>query len=153
MGGIDVVYEDVIDAEPVAVFRAIEDLTRGTAQWWLPRVEVRPRSAADAELVGFEYDVVPRRPRGPHSTLRIVEVDDHEVIRYEYFDCLLPGRGTMTLKPVEGKTRVSYRWQVRPRYRVLRILNPVVKRTSSRVYMPAFFDGLRGYVQTHKLRG
>ena len=94
MGGIDVVTESVIDAEPKVVFGAIEELTRGTAQWWLPRVEIRPRSAADAELVGFEFEVIPRRPRGPHSTMRIVAVTDHETIRYEIRDSLLPGTGT-----------------------------------------------------------
>lgn len=142
----------VIDASPERVFAAFEDLTWGRAQWWLPRIEVRPRGVRRVEpgeddLVGAEFDLLARKPTGPPTPMRIVEVQRPALIRYEYLSSVMPGHSVMTLTPEGGRTRVRYEvWWV-PKHPLLApLLRPAVAWSNSRVFMPAFFEGLRTYL-------
>jgi uncharacterized protein YndB with AHSA1/START domain len=147
VAGLDIVAEAIVDADRSAVYAAVNDFTPARVQWWLPRMEVRPRGEIGADLVGGVFELLPRRPRGPGSTLRIVEARENELVRYDYIDGPMVGKGTLTLTPVDGKTRVTYRFQVQARRRFLRFLNPVVAWMYSRVSMPAFFAGLSEHLR------
>lgn len=147
MAGLDIVAEGIVDADQTAVYAAIGDSTRGRAQWWLPRMEVRPRGEIGADMVGGVFELLPRRPRGPGATLRVVEARENELLRYDYIGGPMVGKGTLTLTPVDAKTRVTYRFQVQARRRFMRLFNPVVARMYSRVFMPAYFAGLSEYLR------
>jgi uncharacterized protein YndB with AHSA1/START domain len=151
MAGLDIVSEGIVDADPTAVYAAVNDFTPARAQWWLPQVEVRPRGEIDADLVGGVFELLPRRPRVPRSTLRIIEARENELVRYDYIDGPMVGKGTLTLTPVDGKTRVTYRYEVTARRRFLRLLNPVAARMYSRS-MPAFFAGLSEHLRRQERR-
>jgi hypothetical protein len=109
-------------------------------------VEIKPRGEIGADLVGGVSDMVVRRLPGGRSTLRIVEVRENEMIRSEYIDGPTRGVGTLTLTPVDGKTRVSYRYQVRPQARLLRLFPRLHPRVHRR-YMRTYFEGLRRYLE------
>jgi Polyketide cyclase / dehydrase and lipid transport len=148
MDDVDIVDEEFIDADPATVYTALGHLIRGKAQWW-PGVEIRPRGEIGPDLVGGVFDMVVGRL--PGSTLRIGEVRENEMHRYEYIDGPELGIGTLTLTPVGGRTRVSYRQQVRHQGLLLRLLARlgVVPRIHRR-YMRAYFEGLRTYIEREK---
>jgi hypothetical protein len=50
MEELNTVDEAIIDADPVTVYTAIEDLIRGKAQWWLPALESTPRGELGPDL-------------------------------------------------------------------------------------------------------
>jgi Polyketide cyclase / dehydrase and lipid transport len=147
MDEVDLVDEGLIDADPVTVYLAIRDLVQGKAQWWAG-VEIRPRGEIGPDLVGAVFDMIVHRLPAGRSTLRILEARENEMHRYEYVDGPELGIGTLILTPVRGGTRVSYRQQVRPQRRMLRLLARlgVVPRIHRR-YMHAYFEGLRTYVE------
>jgi Polyketide cyclase / dehydrase and lipid transport len=147
MDELDFVDEALIDADRATVYAATGDLARGKAQWW-PGVEIRPRGEIGPDLVGGVFDMIVRRLPG-RSTLRIVEVRENEMIRYEYVDGPTRGVGTLTLTPVDGQTRASYRYQVRPRARLLRLVPRVHRRVHQR-FMRIYFEGLRRYVERER---
>lgn len=62
---IDVIDEALIDADRATVYAALGDLIRGKAQWWLPAVEVRPRTEIGSDLVGAVYGLAVRRLPAP----------------------------------------------------------------------------------------
>jgi uncharacterized protein YndB with AHSA1/START domain len=144
MAELDLVDEALIDANPATVYAAVGDLSRGKAQWW-PGVEIKPQGEIGPDLVGGVFAMVVRRLPG-RSTLRIIEVRENEMIRNEYVDGPVLGVGTLTLTPVDGKTRASYRYRVRPQARLLRLV-PRVHRRVHRRFMRTYFDGLRRYVE------
>jgi hypothetical protein len=145
MDELDIVDEALVDADRAAVYAAVADLTRGKAQWW-PGVEIKPHGEISPDLVGGVFDMVVRRLPNGRSTLRIIEARENEMIRYEYIDGPTLGVGTLTLTPVDGSTRASYRYQVRPRARLLRLLIRVLPRVHHR-YMRTYFEGLRRYIE------
>ena len=146
MNEIDVIDEALIDADQATVYAALGDLIRGKAQWWLPAVEVRPRTEIGSDLAGAVYDLIVRRLPGPRSTLRIAEVRGNEMARIEYIGGPVLGVGTLTLVPVDGKTRATYRWRIRPKGRLVRLPGPLLAG-AHRHLMRAFFDGLSRYVE------
>jgi uncharacterized protein YndB with AHSA1/START domain len=148
MDQINIVDETLIDADPATIYTAVGDLVRGKAQWW-PGVEIRPRGEIGPGLVGGVFDMAVRRLPGGRSTLRIVEVRENQMIRNEYIDGPVLGMGTLTLTPVDGKTRASYRYHVRPRARLLRLFARLHPRVHRR-YMRTYFAGLRGYVERER---
>ncbi len=148
MDELDIVDEALIDADRATVYAAVGDLARGKAQWW-PGVQIRPRGEIGPDLVGGVVDMVVRRLPGATSTLRIVEVREDEMVRNEYIDGPILGVGTLTLTPVDGKTRASYRWQIRPHARLLRLFVRLVPRMHRR-FMRTYFEGLRGYVERER---
>jgi hypothetical protein len=150
MDEVDIVDEAFVDADQATVYTALGDLIRGKAQWW-PGVEIRPRGEIGPDLVGGVFDMVVSRLPGGRSTLRIVEVRENEMHRYEYIDGPELGVGTLTLTPVDGRTRASYRQQVRPQPRLLRLLVRLgIAPRVHRRYMRAYFEGLRKYVEREK---
>jgi hypothetical protein len=146
---IDLVDEALIEATPSTVDAAMGRLVRGKAQWW-PGVELRPRGEIGPDLVGGVFDMIVHRLPS-RSTLRIVEVRENEMHRFEYIDGPELGMGTFTLTPVDGRTRVRYRQQVRTQGRLLGLLARVglVPRIHRR-YMRAYFDGLSRYIEREK---
>jgi hypothetical protein len=150
MDEVDIVDEAFIDADQATVYTALGDLIRGKAQWW-PGVKIRPRGEIGPDLVGGVFDMVVGRLPGGRSTLRIVDVRENELHRYQYIDGPELGVGTLTLTAVGGRTRASYRQQVRPTGRLLRLLVRLgIAPRVHRRYMRAYFEGLRRYVEREK---
>jgi uncharacterized protein YndB with AHSA1/START domain len=148
MDQVDLVDEALIPADVATVYSAVSDLTRGKAQWW-PGVEIRPRGEIGPDLVGGVFDMLVRRLPGGSSTLRIIEARKNEMLRMEYIEGPVLGQGTLTLAPVDGGTRVSYRYQVRRQARLLRLLARLHPRVHRR-YMRAYFAGLAQFLKRER---
>src|SRR2546427_6497936 len=112
-------------------------------------VEIKPRGEIDTELVGGVFDMIVRRLPGGNGTLRVIEAHPNEMLRHEYIDGPVSGVGTFTLTPVDGKTRLSYHWHIRPSTRLMRLLIRVMPWTHRR-YMWTFFAGLRRHLEDNR---
>jgi hypothetical protein len=110
---IDVEDVAVIDADPVAVRRAILDETAGTTHWWSPHCQARPRGEIPSDQVGGMYDVVVRSGITLRFTAKVVEITATN-LRVGIVGGAYRGEGTWSFQPEDRKTRLMYRWKVRP---------------------------------------
>ncbi|MGB8384213.1 MAG: hypothetical protein WCG47_23730 [Dermatophilaceae bacterium] len=147
MRTIALVDTSIVDASRDRVFSAMEELTRGRAQWWLPRIEVRPVAITGDDLTGSVFELLARKPRGPITRMRVVEALRPERLRYEYLSGVMVGSGEMTLTAADGKTVLRYDTRWKPKNRLQGwLLQPVWRRTHSGLFMPAYFTGLKDYL-------
>ena len=149
MSEIDVVDEAIIDADPATVAKAITDEAAGKTHWWLPLWEAKQRGDIPPDQVGGIFDITVHGRRGTVKwTDKTIEVTEN-MVRLESFEGAFRGEGTWTFEPVDGKTRLRYRWRVRPSGWLLRLLAPFIDigGRSHHETMKAGFEGLNQYVK------
>lgn len=148
---LDVVDEALIDADPATVYRAVVDEFMGRTRWAARHVEEKPRGLIPPNRVGGLFDVTVHRFATPRSIARTTEVTEDKLWRVEYIGGDVRGEGLWTFEPVEGKTRVSFRYRVRPKRWLFRLLAPFVDfgKLHSGV-MQAFFAELDRFVKANK---
>lgn len=153
MREVDVTDEAIISADPQTVFQALIDLASGRAQWWLPDLDAVPHGSTAADRVGALTDVTVHRPSTPRFTARTVEAVPGRTLKTEYVAGDIRGEGIWTLEPVGDRTRVRFRWHVRPHRRMFRLLAPFVDfgRMHSQV-MQIGFGRLNEYLQQRSER-
>jgi hypothetical protein len=153
MSEIDVVDEAIIDADPATVAKAIRDESMGKTHWWLPYWEAKPRGNIPPDQVGGMIDITVRRRATVRFTAKTVEVTEN-LLRVEYVEGAYRGEGTWTFEPVDGKTRLRFRWRVQPTgwLRWLLLLAPPSEKSgrSHHEVMQAGFEGLNQYVKQLK---
>jgi hypothetical protein len=110
---IDAEDEAIIDSDPAAVSKAIIDEAAGRTHWWLPHWQARPRGDIPPGRVGSMFDVTIRSGLTVRFTAKVVEINDAGM-RIEYVGGAYRGEGTWRFQPANGKTRLRFRWRVRP---------------------------------------
>jgi hypothetical protein len=147
---IDVEDEAIIDADPATVSKAIMDEAAGKTHWWLPYWEARPRGDIPPDRVGGTFDITVRRGVTVRFAAKIVEITD-KTLQVQYVEGAYKGEGTWTFEPVDGKTRLHFRWRVQPTgwlYWLLRLAPSSAKRgRSHHEVMKAGFEGLNQFVK------
>jgi hypothetical protein len=150
MPEIDVVDEAIIDAEPAVVAKAIMDEAMGKTHWWLPHWEAKPRGGIPPDQVGGMTDITIRRGVTIRFTAKTLEVNE-SVLRVQFVEGAYRGEGLWTFERVDGKTRLRYRWRVRPAgwLRWLLLLAPPSEKAggSHHEVMKAGFEGLSRYLK------
>jgi len=152
---IDVEDEAIIDADPATVSRALIDEAAGRTHWWLPYWEAKPHGDIPPDRVGGMFDIIVRRGVVIRFTAKLVEITDNQ-LRWEYVGGAYSGEGIWRFEPAEGKTRLRFRWRVRPMgwLRWLLRVAPSSERkgTSHREVMKAGFAGLNRYINQLKVQ-
>jgi hypothetical protein len=152
---IDVEDAAVIDADPAAVRGAIIDEAAGRTHWWAPHWQGRPRGDIPPDRVGGMFDVVVRSGITVRFTVKVVEISEAH-FRVEYVGGAYRGEGAWSYEPEDGKTRVSYRWRVRPKGWLSWLLSLSPSRAkeagSHHAVMAAGFAGLNRYFASLKAR-
>jgi hypothetical protein len=110
---IDAEDEAIIDADPAAVSKAIIDEGAGRTHWWLPHWQASPRGDIPPGQVGSMFDVTVRSGVTVRFTAKVVEINDAGM-RIEYVGGAYRGEGIWGFQPQGGKTRLRFRWRVRP---------------------------------------
>jgi uncharacterized protein YndB with AHSA1/START domain len=121
---IDVVDEAIIGADPATVFKALIDEASGRTHWWMPRMELKPRG--EQGQVGSVVDITVHRPGTTKFSERATEVIEGRSMKAEIFEGAFLGNGEWTFEPIDGKTKVRYRFNVIPHGLMLRILAPFI---------------------------
>jgi hypothetical protein len=150
---IDAEDSAIIDAEPGAVRRAIIDEAAGRTHWWLPHWQARPRGDIPPDRVGGMFEVVVRSGVTVRFTAKVVEISEAH-FRVEYVGGAYRGEGAWSFEPEDSKTRLRFRWRVRPKGWLswLLRLSPSAAREgrSHHAVMRAGFAGLNQYFDALK---
>lgn len=138
MSIIDVVDEGVIDAPPDIVCKAYLDEYAGLTHWHLPFSEMRHREGSPIGGENMITDITLHTRIGTESkfTTKITKVEEGKSIHIDYIGGDFIGTGVFTFTPFDGKTRISYRWTVRPTklsHNILNIISPLARRHHSMV--------------------
>jgi uncharacterized protein YndB with AHSA1/START domain len=127
MPRINVVDEAIIDADPSTVFQAILDELSGATNWWMPHAESTFRGNTETvNQPGAIIDIT------IHSTVtstfaeRFTDITPDQSIHVELFDGDFLGQSEWTFEPIDGKTKVTYRWNVASNRFLFTILSPFV---------------------------
>ncbi|MFC1973834.1 SRPBCC family protein [Chloroflexota bacterium] len=145
----DVTDEAIINASPDVVYNAVIDEMDGKTNWWMPYHSTKLCAGDSYGKVGVIHDSTVRiHGKLPIKfTTKTVEVKNNEMIRVDYVDGALRGQGLWEFESLEGKTKLSYRWQTSPSGLLRRILAPILpyKKSHSDV-MKAGFNNLNRFL-------
>ncbi len=115
MQEIDVVDEATVNGSPMVIYRAVVNELAGLTHWWMPVLESKPEAGAtriDHEGAVFDA-LVHGEKRTMTTSNRVTKIREGELIQVEIWGDFR-GVGTWTFEPMDNKTRVRFRWKVRP---------------------------------------
>jgi uncharacterized protein YndB with AHSA1/START domain len=126
MPRIDVTDESIIDAEPSVVFKALLDEFEGAKNWWMPHWEAKPRGNIPIEQVGGIIEITVHRIGKPRWSSKITEIIQNKLIKAEFFEGDFLGNGEWTLEPLDGKTKVKFRFNVKTNKLLFTLVSPFI---------------------------
>jgi len=128
MARYDVTDEAIINASPDVVYNAVIAEMDGETNWWMPHRSAKLRERDSYGKVGALVDnIVTVHGKLPIKfTTKTVEVKNDEMVRVAYVEGALREEGLLKFESLEGKTRLSFRWQTSPSGLLLRILAPLL---------------------------
>jgi len=107
----DVTDEAIIDASPDVVYRALVDECSGKTNWWQPRLSAKLRQGTSSDEIGAVTDITIGKIK---LVAKTVEVKKNELVRINYFEGPFRGEDLWKLENVDGKSKISFRWQANP---------------------------------------
>jgi uncharacterized protein YndB with AHSA1/START domain len=151
MAEIDVVDEAIIDADPATVYKALINEVKGSTHWWMPYWESKPRGDITVGQVGAITDITAHSAGTTKFTVKTTEIIENKLIRVEFVEGDFLGDGEWTLVPENGKTKIRFRWKVRPNRFLTKLMSRFVNigKIHSKV-MQAGFEGLNKYLKQKK---
>jgi uncharacterized protein YndB with AHSA1/START domain len=125
MPRIDAVDEAVIDKPPLLVFKAILDEHAGITHWWMPHWESKLRGETPMDHEGAIFDITVHGKHTPRFSAKITKIVEGKLIEMKD-EGDFAGTGTWTFEPTDGKTRVRFRWNVRPKRLSFVLVSPFI---------------------------
>jgi uncharacterized protein YndB with AHSA1/START domain len=125
MPRIDVVDEAVIDSPPLVVFKAVLNEYAGVTHWWMPYLESKLRGETPIDQEGTVFDITVHGKHATRFSARITKLVEAKLIETKV-EGDFAGTGTGTFEPRDGKTKVRFRWNVRPKRLSFRLLSPFI---------------------------
>jgi uncharacterized protein YndB with AHSA1/START domain len=125
MTRIDAFDEAVIDSPAIAVFKAILDEHAGVTHWWMPYWESKPKGEPPFDHEGVIFDIAVHGKHTPRFSARITKIVEGKLIEMED-EGDFAGTGTWTFEPTEGKTKVRFRWNVKPKRLSFVLVSPFI---------------------------
>lgn len=145
---IDVVDEAVIDSLPMVVYKAVLNELAGATHWWMPYLEFKRRVDMPIDREGATVDITNHSVRGITSRYsnKVTKIAEAKSIEVEYAGDFV-GTGEWTFEPTDGKTKVQYRFDGRPKRLLFVLVSPFVdiRKMHSDVIQKGF-KGLDGYL-------
>jgi hypothetical protein len=125
MSKIDVVDEVVIDSPAIVVFKAVLNEHAGVTHWWMPYWESRLRGETPMDQEGAIFDITVHGKHTPRFSARITKIVEGKLIETEV-EGDFAGTGTWTFEPIDGKTKVRFRWNLRPKRLSFVLVSPFI---------------------------
>ncbi len=127
MAKVDVTDEAIIDSPPPTVYKTLLNELSGITQWWLPDLQCKSR---DGNLVNYEgaiFDATihPESRMRVKVSTKITKLIEPKSIDLEYLGDFI-GTGKYTLEPIEGKTKLKFRFNVKTNKLLISLLAPLV---------------------------
>lgn len=126
MAEIDVVDEGILEASPARVYMTFLDEVQGQTHWWMPHWEARLRGTIPVTEIGGSIDITVHRIGTPRFSARVTYLEPNHCMKVEFYEGDLRGDGEWTFEPVDGKTKVRFRFRVRLHRFLYRLLAPFV---------------------------
>jgi hypothetical protein len=119
--------EAVIDSLPMVVYKAILNEYAGVTHWWMPYLESKLRGDMPIDREGAIFDIT-SHSRGITSkySFKITKIVQAKSIELECFSGDFVGTGEWTFEPTDGKTKVQFRGNSRPKRLLFVLLSPFV---------------------------
>jgi|GEM_PF-636726 len=112
----DVVDEAIIDAEPSVVFQAMSDEVTGVSKWWMPHWEGKIRDNEKKVQVGSIIDIIIHKHGKQKVAAKCIEMIENKYAKFHYFEGAFIGIAEWNFEPINGKTKVRFRWNVVIKY-------------------------------------
>jgi hypothetical protein len=125
MSKIDVVDEAVIDKPPLIVFKAVLNEHAGVTHWWMPYWESKLRGEIPMDHEGAIFDITVHGKHTPRFSARITKIAEGKLIETEV-EGDFAGTGTWTFEPTDGKTKIRFRWNLRPKRLSFVLVSPFI---------------------------
>jgi hypothetical protein len=125
MSKIDVVDEVVIDSSAIVVFKAVLNEHAGVTHWWMPYWESKLRGETLMDQEGAVFDITVHGKHTPRFSARITKIVEGKLIETEV-EGDFAGTGTWTFEPTDGKTKVRFRWNLRPKRLSFVLVSPFI---------------------------
>ncbi len=126
MARIDVVDEGIIDADCSTVFKAYTDELGGITHLWMPLWESKPRGEDITVQKGTVTDITTHYMGTTKLTVRVTEFVKDKSLIEELFEGDYIGTGEWTFEPLDGKTKVRFRWKVNTNRLLLTLAAPFI---------------------------
>jgi hypothetical protein len=91
----------------------------------MPYWESKLRGETPIDREGAIFDITVHGSRTPRFSAKITKIVEGKLIEVEFGGDFV-GTGTWTFEPTDGKTRVQYRWNVRPKRLSFVLASPFV---------------------------
>lgn len=123
MPNIEVTDEAIINSPSSEVFKAILNEAAGKTNWWMPHWESKLRGRIPINEVGAVFEMTVHRTGKPRLSGKVTEIIQDKFIKTELSGDF-EGTGEWTFEPLNGKTRLQYRWDVKPKKPLFRLISP-----------------------------
>jgi hypothetical protein len=146
MPEVDVLDEAVIDSPLMVVYKAILDEYAGITHWWMPYRESKPRGDKSIIREGAIVDVTVHGTVTVKFSEKMTKIVEAKSIEVEFAGDFV-GTGKWIFEPTDGKTKVQFQFNARPKRLSFIILSPFVnlgKRHSN--VMQKGFKALNNYL-------
>ena len=113
----DVLNEAIIDSSPMVVYKAILNEYAGVTHWWTPYLESQLGGDMPIDREGAIVDITIHLHHMTVSrfSCKITKIVEAKSVELEYVKGDYAGTGEWTFEPTDGKTKVQFRWKVRPK--------------------------------------
>jgi hypothetical protein len=125
MSKIDVVDEVVIDSPAIVVFKAVLNEHAGVTHWWMPYWESKLRGETPMDQEGAIFDITVHGKHTPRFSVTITKIVEGKLIETKV-EGDFAGTGTWTFEPADGKTKVRFRWNLRPKRLSFVLVSPFI---------------------------
>jgi hypothetical protein len=149
MPKIESLDEAVIDGQPMVVYKAVLNEFGGLTHWWMPIHESKLRG--DAPITeGSTVDIFIHRTGNAKFAYKITKLVEGKSFDMEISGDFV-GTGSCTFEPVDDKTKMQFRWNVKVAKLGFVILSPFISiaKGHSEV-MQAGFKALSNYLSENK---
>ena len=125
MAKIDVTNEAVMDVPPMAVYNAFLNELFGVTKWWMPHIKFNPLGLIACEGAVFDATINPEGRTSLRCSAKVTNLVEGRLIELEYAGDFV-GTGIYTFEPKGEKTVTRFRFTVRPKKWLFRLIAPFV---------------------------
>ncbi len=125
---IDATDEAIINAQPLAVYRAFLDEVSGVTHFWMPKLAFKLKGDLPVDQVGAVFDIIanPEKRLKAKFSCRVRSIDAAKRVDLDIFagDCI--GNGLWTFQEIGDKTKVQIRFNVKSNNPLMSLVSPFV---------------------------
>jgi uncharacterized protein YndB with AHSA1/START domain len=125
MAKIDVTDETIIDGPPSVVYNAFLNELFGVTKWWMPHIRFNPVGSIAKEGSVCDATINPESKTSLRCSVKVTKLVEDNLIELEYAGDFV-GTGVYIFEPKGGKTVTKFRFIVRPKKLLFRLIAPFV---------------------------